>query len=1337
MRSQRNTFTLDTVSQSVESAIRNDSSVSSVLNDLANEADNKQKTSQSEFGIPHQRRDTFQKRNTFTLDTVSQSVENAIRSDLSVSSVLNDLANEEDSKQKTSQSEFGTPHQLSDTSQKRKTFTLDTVSHSVDNAINSELTVGFVFHSAATEEDGKQNASQRDCGIPWQTTDIPRKRNTFILDSVSPSLENSIGSELPVTGLLQGLATEEGSKQKPIQSDSQTSRLDTESPSVENGISSEISVGGVFHDLATEEDSRLNAVQLDFELRPQASDTLKKLSDTFSLVRVSQSLENAVEKGLQDSEVDAKNKVNSTPQLESETEVSASEEKSEPSQKQPTSALVASISPSLQSGTKEDLSVVDVPPRLSNEAGHRSCASDQRQDSEKRSTFTLETVSCTLDDAQQRGLPVVDVLDRLASEHATQTLISSSEEPLPAKVPGNRGTYTLETVSYAIEEAVEKGIPVSETLNQIAQEEEKAAVYLARDSVQDTTSAAMFARRSSPVEPDRAQDEIETSFEDALEQLEGCETFDGDESHSPFFNRPSSFSLTPGVCKSLQDSVKEGVPVVKTLEHLPAGPGCSEDTKSDQKRRTYTLDDVSLSLKMASERGIPVVQALENITTTDATAESNRNRKKRGTYTLEEVSQSLEDAKRTGIPVIETLELLSRKKSKGSLRLKMPEKIAGNRGTYTLDKVSHTLERAKEKGIPVVEALGQVTGSEDPQLADAVHRRQEKLTNRKTYALASPLETIGEGRKLRLYDGSQRRMLSPVSFHMKSKDISSENTKSENKARGLGVVQKLDFLTSACEILLGTTAKEAARDRDRVASAPAENRENTMNSETIRRSVRSMTETVKDIGDSVSAGSVESHRNSYTLQNVSLTLDDAKTAGIPVVDTLNNLSGFAQTTSTPPRTNLMRLNSKSDSELSNGGEGNHSSERYTHSLDDVSRTLEDAKKAGIPVIQALEELTNELAEFSRTAMKGSAQKALLGSERNLNEKETPQVDGNIPNTDRITCSTPYPPPVRKAYSLGDIALAVKRAFRSGTSLDDIIGEIPHEPAAGLVSSSRDVRPRSVDSGFLSALSDFDVSQSFESPRHRSNTYIIDSSNEDLDQRKISAKNCPLDLEIPPQASTTQQEENRRTFTLDHVGSSVDSALMRGVPVVETLEELLAQQKDGEEQQNNQVSAQVTMASSTRTSPPSCDACSPCERKKPTKPKRCGLSKPKSLQSNSESFVIEYFPSPSEKEPSKFKIGENGVETVVSKDTPGSVEDNKINLHEKVDQTAALPSQVLLDKNTAWNDGPPRARATWRTSGSVLDKISGPMNAAEDCGLSPVDALDQVAKVPAKSEGWSK
>ena len=1269
------------------------------------------------------------KRNTFTLETESDK-------GLPIVKVLNELASKEESKQ-----EAGLPS--SEQVPKRSTFTLDSVSQSIESASSEGLPVANVLNDLANKEESKQSKLQSDVDTSSVPNENSQKRSTFTLESVSQEIDDAIRRDVVVVDALQDVTKSD--KEKSLRN--KTVAVDTSATSVKEDISLEI--------------------------------------------------------------------------------------KHEPSEKRSTYTLDA-VSSSLQSGTEEGLPVTEVLYQLAKREELKSSPVSGTEDSltqiesvSKRGTFTLDTVSQSLDEAESRGLPTVDILDQLASKHESNLPVNTpSDDNANSKPSTNRGTYTLDTVSHAIEEAVEKGIPVSETLNHLAQEATPLR-HTSAHGYNDSSTGELAHGLATHLDaralsPDH-RDEIEASFEDALEQLEDCLTFvsfpsasDHDrryanrkrssidrERSSPDRQRSSSdreqsssdqeqsssdreqsssdrkgttsetlekrgtYNLDD-VASSVEDGVKDGVPVVETLGSLSKAKtrpkdGYEKAQLSEQRRGTYTLDEVSLSLRTASEQGIPVVEALKNMTRDKEPVKgTGKSAQKRGTYTLDDVSKSLEHAKKTGIPVIEALESLSKEKPASPLRLKIPERSPENRGTYTLDEVSNSLEKAKQKGLPVVDALGQMTASKDVsfrQTPDAVHRRQEKLVNRKTYALASPLETIGEGTKLRLYDGSQRQMMSPLTLHMKTKEIPAPKANSnENKGRGLGVVQKLDFLTSACELLLEANAKEMAKDRQETVTLPENTRSIPTTDESVRRShevqPEHVNESVEDVKSCTDGGQTD--RSTYSLDSVSKTIDDAKAAGIPVVDALQTVTASDTKDGMSRKSNLKRLNSKSDSELMNEGNAKQSSDRYTHSLEDMSRTLEDAQKAGIPVIQALDELTNELAEFSRSALGEEVQIVPLDKDNRKRKRhsETP-IRSRKPRREQSpnpsSHASPYPPPIRKAYSLNDVAFAVQQAFQSGTSLSDFLDSIASEKPAEPVSSSRDIRPRSVDSGFLSSLSDYDISShSFESPRNRSNTYILDSSNEELDIAKIlgsQVKEDTVHAANTTHSSMVDQTENRRTFTLDHVSGSVERDLSRGIPVIEALEKLSLDSfghktdhaNDIECKENaKNVSTEITDKTLVKTS-------SPRKKQSPPKPKRQITKKSNSQQSNSDEFVIEFFSSDGPQQPntSKFQIVNDAVEEINFNNS----ETNAVNPEKgiksaeneiKFDETSPLaptidPDSVELKSDS--NSAPPRGRATWRPSGSVLDKIASLMDAAEDCGMSPSDVLNQVTDLPCDAEGW--
>ena len=1297
---KRNAFTLDSVSQRAENSSEQGLTMAKILDELASREESKATKDQS---LPSEH---LQKRNTFTLDSES-------REGVPMATVLKQLASEEEIKQNK--------HLPNETSQKRGTFTLDSVSQSIQNAGGEGLEVASVLNDLANEQELKQSQHRTGVDTSALSNETSQKRSTFTLESVSTEIDNAIEKYFPYE--LPKKDSTSDKKQESLSEKRSTYTLDSVSVSLQSGAEEGLPATEVLSQLANQEEL--------YSVPTLSSEQADQKCGTFTEDDVTKTLEEAEDKGLPATEVSS--------QLAKQNE-------------------------------PRSLSVLGV-----------------EESAQKRETFTLNSdMSQTLEEAQEKGVPVVEVLHQLAFEEEGHVPNDDlSDEMCLRNQPQKRGTYTLDTVSHAIEEAVEKGIPVSVTLNHLAQEGKAQKHTQAHDCDDATAGDSTRGLRGSGARAHASEhrDEFEASFEDALEQLEDCVTFDSEEAFLSSSSRGRPFSETPGnrgtydldeVSTSLKDGEKDGVPVVETLERLPGASGISKDSvekthPSGEKRGTYTLGEVSRSLETSSELGIPVVEALQNLAKAKETnSESNKIEEgegKRGTYTLDEVSKSLEHAKQTGVPVIEALESLSKEKRKSPLRLKMPD-----RGTYTLDEVSHTLEKAKQKGLPVVAALGQLTASKDSpirQTPDAVHRRQEKLINRKTYALASPLETIGEGTKLRLFDGSQRQMMSPISFHTKSKDMpATKANTTDSKARGLGVVQKLDFLTSACELLLAANAKEIARDQERSEST----RNNPTTEESVEgsRDVGPVSEGVGDIKANLDQRQTD--RNTFPLESVSLTIDDAKAKGIPVVETLKKVTSVAQT-STTQKTNRMRLNSKSDSELLNNGREKETPERYTHSLEDVSRTLEDAKKAGIPVIQALDQLTNELAEFSLTAMSGNLPITQLGKDNRKRKRysETAVRAFQEQSPQPSPHGSPYPPPIRKAYSLNDVAFAVKQAFQTGTSLTDFLDDIAFEKTSEPAPSSKDVRPRSVDSGFVSSFSDNDISShSFESSRNRSNTYIFDSSNEDLDLAKIvtpGVKANGFNAEASSLSSNVNQGDNRRTFTFDHV-----SDLSRGIPVIEALEK--SSNSSGLQTKTSKQLEHHENAINKPTDPTFAKKSNSGRKQTPPKPKRQFFKKTKSSQSSSDSFVIEFFNSNCSEQPdaSKYQIRDNKVEVVVDdigpkadiKDTENIVDFNGIS------PSSSFPGQhktennhthrqVSLYKHAADIDlvptkdpesvelkskapvpvsssTPSRVRATWRPSGSVLDKIASLMDAAEDCGISPTDVLNKVTDLPCDAEG---
>lgn len=1172
---------------------------------------------------------------------------------------------------------------------KRDNFTLERLPQSTQNENGEGLPtcITTILNDLASKEELRQCQQQSHDYSSALVDETPLKRSTFTLDSVSREIDNAIETYFPNEGVNSNKKDSPSDEKQESAEKRSTYTLDSVSLSIQRGADEGWLPSEVLSQLSKEEECLPSKVAANNE------SVVKRR--TFTLEPVSQTLQEDQNKGLSVSQV-----------------LSHLANKNE-----------------LQSST---LSI-------------------DEENTPKRGTFTLDSVSQTLQEAEEKGLPTVEALRWLASEKERHSFAETTSEVTSQPNPQNRGTYTLDTVSHAIEEAVEKGIPVSVTLNHLAKEEKQQRNSHVHHGSDNSSGDGTYElkRCDAHALSSITRDEFEATFEDALEQLEDCVTCDSDEEFPTSHKRERRHAVKSGKrgtydLEDVSTSCQDGVPVVKPVKHLSIDD-LSEDESvkiqlSEERRGTYTLDEVSCSLQTASEQGIPVVEALENLARNKETSkegeENEESVDKRRTYTLDEVSKSIEHAKNTGIPVIEVLGALAKDKPKSPLRLKIPDRGADKRDTYTLDEVIHTLEHAKQRGLPVVDALGHLTASKDSpfrQTPDAVHRRQEKLINRKTYALASPLETIGEGTKLRLYDGSQKRMMSPVSFHVKSQEaLTSTPRNSENIASGLGVVQKLDYLTSACERLLEANAKEMARNPQRTESS----RQKMSNDDSVLGSNEVRPESY----------TIESERNTYSLESVSLTIDDAKAKGIPVVETLKDVSSVRKSEATP-RTNLMRLNSKSDSEININDGTEKESDRYTHSLENVSvKTLE---QDGIPVIRALEELTNELAEFSLTAMSGDLPITQLGKD-NRKRKRYSETAFKGQFSFISPDGSPYPPSIRKAYSLSDVAFAVQEAFQSGTSVEDFLEDITFEKPAEPAASFRDVRPRSVDSGFVSSFSDNDISsQSFESPRVRANTFILDSSNEDLDLAKVVAPVKDLDNAL--ELSHVSEDSNRRTFTLDHVDD-----ISRDIPVIEALEKLsnsIVLKSDDAKQfelseHNKSTSIPVKSNIGRRKSPP--------------KPKRQFLKKSNSLQSNPGSFVIEFFDCTRPQQTfSKLQINDDKVEKVFGvlepkkdvRDTKNATSSSSWNKLESTDRNRQVSgykctldadlvptrdSEIVgletKEPSAVSSSAPTRGRATWRPSGSVLDQIASLMDVGDDCGISPTDVLNQITDSRSEAEG---
>lgn len=1196
-----------------------------------------------------------QKRNTFTLNSVSRLLDDASEKVIMLQKVSNEAPDEkycEASK---------TPEQNSMHQQKRSTFTLESV--------NQE---GFQIAAV-----GERSTLNKPFSVPGQT------EGKCTLRSLSRSVQDTSPCQVEVTNVLDDLAYNEESKQRNTNSGEEESdetyprkrstfTLETVSLEIDNAIEkyfpSEIArhqTGSDHHLESTEKRS------------------------TYTLDPVSHALQNGIEKGLPACQV--------LSQLAQQDPSSLCVSASERERTRRGTFTLDDVSQSLEKGQSKGVPIDEVLGQLLNQEKEETVsACGYVEFLPKRGTFPLDSVSQNLEEAEAKGIQTAEALCRLASEDKCQFGAGVSAEAVDhQRLSQKRETYTLDEVSNAIEEAIEKGIAVCLTLDHLAQEVRGNAITTSGRCARDLEETDSHPQYSDQ------RDEYEASFEDALEKLEDCVSVENEEAFSTSSLQPrdrGTYDLNE-VSASLLSGAKAGVPVVETLDHLSRKGNATEKSRTcEQNRGTYTLGEVSRSLETASERGIPVIEALRDLTKDTIATKIETNEHKRGTYTLDEVSKSLEHAKQTGIPIIEALESLAREKRKSPLRLKIPD-----RGTYTLDEVSVTLEKAQQRGLPVVDALGHMTMHKDipiRQSPDAVHRRQGKLVNRKTYALASPLETIGEGTKLRLYDGNQRQMMSPLSFHIKSKDTTATETKvSEDKA---GIVQKLDFLTSACELLLKANAKEMAKEHDQSRSTGTD---------------------VTRLGN-VEAGCDQSQtdRNTYPLENVALTLEDAKEKGIPVLDSLNHVASAAESRTNQKRTSTTFLNSESDVEQTTN---ESKQDRLTHSLENVSRTLEDAQKAGIPVIQTLDQLANELAEFSLTTMSASPWIPSLREDNTKRKRYSETAIGERlkSSTQATQLGSLYPPPIRKAYSLEDVANAVKHAFKSGTSLTDILDSIEFEKPVEPVSSSTDVRPRSVDSGFISSFSDNDISsQSVGSPYNRSNNYVFDGSNDDLAVANVVSSELRatgISSEANSWHDNVDQNENRRTFTFDHV-----TDLSRGLPVIESLAN--SWNTSEENTGSKDLSMQCTNPLSSK----------PRRKLSPSKPIRHIPKKPKPLESKTDSFSIEFYNSDTLELPVPINDAPSDDESKIdfSDTTTSFVKENQTSdsdLEPTKDPNIVGPKSeapTLVSSST-----PYRGRATWRPSGRVLDQIASLMDAAEDCGIPPADVLNQV-NMPCESSG---
>ena len=1095
---------------------------------------------------------------------------------------------------------------------------------------------------------------------------------------------------------------------------------------------------------------------------------------------------------------------------------------------------------------------------------------------EKRGTYDLEEVSNILD--QSAEVDVNDLLDELASLEAsweghtgggsptaelpprstsdgmTPTsqedqpgeavlwalgALASSADSLPfdaenqgLTAPRSRGTYTLDQVA--------------ETLEQATTEGGKTFEEAFEDALENTD--AFELEDCVPVEPERrvtytldgvasVLDNAEQGGATVVEALGGIA--------EKYRSLANELDCVVEVIQTRASPRSSAAVVAVPSERRGAdGVDAGHMNGSAEKRGTYTLDDVSVALENASSEGIPVVEALEHVSLEavsiamekEAVLDQSRQQNAlesglprgedtagtphRGTYPLEDVSADLEAAKQRGLPLIDALARLTGEQGASDVAETPP-----NRGTYTLDEVSDSLEAAKERGLPIVELLDRLAGSTGdvtlrPQ--DAVQRRQENLTNRKTYALATPLETIGENSDVTLFDGTTRRAVSRGSLER----MKGESADKSNSVKGL--VNTLDFLTSACEVLLSTTATKPAPD-------PAQSHRDGAG---LQKPARNDLARAAD-------------RKTYTLEDVALTLEGAKEAGLPVVDALRKLStaqagGFKGAV----LTNLTRYASKSDSALA-AVQASENPDRHTHSMDDMSQVLESATSSGLSVIQALDQLTKDLARF-RAAHVGARP-----GRRSLSSSRVRRGGRSCLSAAYRARGKGFPPLFHKACSLDSVlspALDTRSSERPETnpgifgpaeptarstgSLDTRSAErlMPNpaffgqtEPTArstcSLFSRSSErpetnpgifgsVDPTARSTGSLSSSSASNVN----SEESRRGTYTLDTVSAALDSAdrsglpvvealgKLSVDTSAYpdraDSEYGPSAGSS--EEHRRTLTLKKAEDALDRAMAQGLPVVGALDSLtrsqMSEKAQGRHPDRPGVQKSVvnlggnsrgeTSSSRTRqTSPPKPWKKKPSERNATPKPTRNA-----GLELEADPFFVEIFANVGRKdfepaprvpvtqhstsehahasgEASSYSAAplidcsadDTSASEVLQSNNARTIDGSRMgdrlesmSMQNKTCSSSAATvidcsaddtsaSEALQRNNARTIDGSrmgdqlesrsvqddsitlgPKPRALWRASGSVLDKISTLLDSAGESGVAPADALQRAA-----------
>ncbi|XP_048590716.1 uncharacterized protein LOC5518363 isoform X2 [Nematostella vectensis] len=687
---------------------------------------------------------------------------------------------------------------------------------------------------------------------------------------------------------------------------------------------------------------------------------------------------------------------------------------------------------------------------LENLANKQEASDSASPPTAKRGTYSLDDVSNCLVSAANEGLSVAEALDKLATSEQLQrncTESVTSKQATPS--PDRRGTYDLSDVSKSLDSCV--GIETKAAVNQTTPESDisgRRGTYDLSD-----VSKSLDASEASGILPENALqqllDECESELQPAREVSVAHRDKRGNRNQVSCWknDHEASTIMTKRGTYNLEDLdinlIQEGE---VSLDSDSGHESSSDSNLVRPKRGTFDLEEVSDTLTSASKGGTSVEEALEKLSKSEKSMSPRQLRRirrqakwgansqqgplddsldsssyslgvagSRGTYTLDQVAQSLELAKSKGIPVIEALNDIATRTPANAESISLQG--AGSRNTYTLDQVAATLESAKEKGLPVITALENLVqeGQSDKAVFRdpaevAVHRRQGKLVNRKTYALAKPLETIGEDHQLRLFDGTLRKLIPlnkdttgiPNPTRLSSDEISEKKQPS--------VVQTLDLLTSACELLLKSNNKPPDRSREEIDVDVAETTPAVLPHEPPKR-------------------------GTYSLDEVSTSLEGAVAMGIPVVDALDNIASVPLKKRNRAERKLKSKNSKSEPDLT--GIPMIDSSKETHSLYDVTAGRGQETER-IPVVIALDELTDSLSKFSGSVRTTDQQRTL---DQSQTAHHTPSVRrGSGDQTDTKPRSSPgaYPPTMRNSYSLDDVVSALEKSYETGVQFKDYL-----------------------------------------------------------------------------------------------------------------------------------------------------------------------------------------------------------------------------------------------------------------------------------------------------------